>query len=270
MMPECCWIPCGQSTFSVFMQGTCLHVYSVVLRGIVRFCRAFFCFAGRVYMCTLLFCRAQVYMCILLFCMAHIYMHILWFCRAQFTRVVLQGTYLHVYCNFSGPSLCVCCFARHMFTCVLCCFTGYMFTRVFWCFAAHVYRGIPLFCRVYVYILSFCRAHAHFVVLQGIRLRFVVLQGTCTFCSFAGYTFTFCRFSGHVYTCILLCCWAILVYFVLRGILRFCRVCLHAYSVVLRGIPFIRVNMAHVYSDLIFRVWFLPVCLIVFSFYMCV
>ena len=112
--------------------------------------------------------------------------------------------------------------------------------HLFCCFARHVYMCILFYrVRVYACVLVFCSAYLHVysVVLQGIRLRSVVLQGTCTFCCFAGYTFTFCRFTGHVYTCILLRCWAILVYFVLRCILLFCRIYVYV-RIVLRGIRY--------------------------------
>ena len=205
---------------SVFLQGTCLHVYvllfcgvlsrfaghSVVLQGM--FACVFYCFAGPRFTCA--FCCFAVYVVFQGTCL-HAYSVVLQ--GPVYASVVLQGTYLHVYCSCSGPGLCIYSVVLHgTFTCVFC-FTGYVFTRVFWCFAAHIYMCIPLFCRVYVYVLSFCKAHVHSVVLQGIRLRSVVLQGTFTrvFCCVAGqylcilFCGAFCCFAGYMFTCVLFC-----------------------------------------------------------------
>jgi len=174
--------------------------------------------------------------------------------------------------------------------------------RLLFC-TAHVYMCIMLIYRVHVYacILVFCsaRLQGYSVVLQGIRLHSVILQSTWTFCCFAGYTFTFCRFAGHMY--ILFFC-RVYVY-----VLSFFRARLHVYSVVLLGNTCVFCFAGHsavlqgmftcvfrcfaghsvytckhgtcifwphfqsvVFTCMFNRLQFLHVCLMVFSFYMCI
>ena len=188
-------------------------------------------------------------MCI--YVLGHMFTRVL-FCMAQVYRCIptLQGICLRMFFfNFSG----------------------HMLTRVFRRFAWQ-----PVSCRAHAYVFTFWGTGLHvYSVLHGTGLQvYSVVAGhmlTCVFCCFAWHRFTCvfhcCRahvyFSGHMFTCVC-CCFA---WHRFTCVFRCCRA--HAYMCTYFSghmyIPCpkkqntIRVNMAHVYSDLIFRVRFLPV-----------
>ena len=127
-----------------------------------------------------------------------------------------------------------------------------------YCFAWHRFTGVFQHCRAHAYMRIYFSGHMLirvFFCMAQVYTRIPTLQGT--------FLYVYLLFGALAYT-------GLHVYSTVAGHMLTYVLFRHMYVPCPEKQDTIRVNMAHVYSDLIFRVRFLPVCLIIFSFYMCI